>query len=53
MLALRQHFPNYYNEIFEQFSEQKAKKVKFIEEHHEDLNLYKIKILQRKAPAME
>ena len=29
MLALRQHFSNYYNEVFDQFSEHKKKQMKY------------------------
>jgi uncharacterized small protein (DUF1192 family) len=53
MLALRQHFSNYYNEVFDQFSEQKIKQTGFGEIGHESLNLYKIKVLKRRAPAMD
>lgn len=53
MLALRQHFSNYYNEMFDQFSELKIKQMKFGVENQENLNLYKIKVLERKSPAME
>ena len=52
-LALRQHFSNYYNEVFDEFQEKKVKQMGATFDNQENLNLYKIKLRESKRPRME